>query len=990
MIFHGRSVATRTRFDSTQASLISSGHSPSRQFARVSALLAGTALATLAAVAVVVGAASPAHAIDQYWDGAGSVPDGDVDGGAGTWSSAGTNWTNSNGTTNQTWLGGTAIFGGVGGGVSVQENQNFDTLRFTGDGYRLTSAPSVSLILAPTGSAATIEVGSNVTAEIGMILDGSAALNIVGGGTLKLSDSINTYTGATTIGSGTTLQLIGSRSSISASSGLTVDGTFDISGASGASIKALAGGGFVTLGDKSLFLTSANGTFSGVISGSGGLNVQGGTQLLTGTNTFTGGTGISSGATLRIGDGGTNGMIAGSINNFGTVVFDRSDDLTFAGQINSAGSFQHVGGGTLTLTGGGYNSSSGTGSVLISNNGTLQFGDGTVSSWLGAAGGAITIEAGSTLISNMGNVNTYNWSGKLAGAGDFFKRGSNTITLRGDSSAFAGETFVEAGMLNVGYKGIGTLAGPISVASGARFGGSGTVVGNVTIAAGATHRVGDTANPLATGLVHTQTITGNYVNHGILEIEATPDGADRLTVNGTVNITGATLNLSLSPNDPTAAGGWDPLNGPFTIIANDGNDAITGTFASVGNLNNLIFLDHLIDYVGGDGNDVTLTLKRNDLSVGEVAHSSNQAAVGDAIDSLPGGHPVRSALLLSTDENQARDALNQLSGDVHASVSGGSSQASSFVGEFANDRVRSAFGDVAAPDLPVMGYGEGGLELVAADTDRFVVWGQALGNWGSVDGNGNAAGFDHSSGGLVAGADTVVGNDWRVGLLAGYSRTSFEADGGASSGDSDNFHLGVYGGRHFGAVALRAGAAYTRHSIDTTRTVSFPGLNETLKADYDAGTAQVFVEAGYRAEMGRVAFEPFAGLAYVSTSTDGFTETGGAAALTSADKSFDSTTSTLGLRAATDVHLGDAKATARGGLGWRHAFGDVEPSSTVAFAGGDSFTVYGSPIARDALLIEAGLDLAVAPKANLGLTYTGQIANGARDHGAKASLGVKF
>ena len=81
----------------------------------------------------------------------------------------------------------------------------------------------------------------------------------------------------------------------------------------------------------------------------------------------------------------------------------------------------------------------------------------------------------------------------------------------------------------------------------------------------------------------------------------------------------------------------------------------------------------------------------------------------------------------------------------------------------------------------------------------------------------------------------------------------------------------------------------------------------------------------------------------------------------------------------------------RGGLGWRHAFGDVTPASTVAFAGGgDSFTVHGAPIARDALLVEAGLDFAIAPKANLGLSYTGQIASGARDHGVKASLGVKF
>jgi outer membrane autotransporter protein len=497
---------------------------------------------------------------------------------------------------------------------------------------------------------------------------------------------------------------------------------------------------------------------------------------------------------------------------------------------------------------------------------------------------------------------------------------------------------------------------------------------------GGTHGVGNA--------IGTQTINGNYVNNGTYEVEASPAGAGKLAVNGTVDISGAALNLVLTPS---TMGAWLPVNGPFTLIANDGGDVVAGAFASVGNLNSLVFLDHLIDYAGGDGNDVTLTLNRNNVTLVSIAEAPNQAATAAAVAALPTSNPVAAAFLMSTDEDQARDALNQLAGDVHALVSGGSTQTSQFLGEFANDRVRSAFGDVAAPDLPVMGYGEGGLELVAADSDRFVVWGQALGNWGSFDGDGNSGGFKHSSGGLVAGGDTMLGDGWRLGMLGGYSRTSFDADGGAASGDSDNFHVGVYGGRHFGAVALRAGASYTRHAIDTSRTVSFPGLTETLKASYDAGTAQVFVEAGYRAEMGRVAFEPFAGLAYVSTSTDGFTETGGAAALTSADKSFDSTTTTLGLRAASDFNVGDGKATVRGGLGWRHAFGDVTPASTVAFAGGgDSFTVHGAPIARDALLVEAGLDFAIAPKANLGLSYTGQIANGARDHGVKASLGVKF
>ncbi|WP_246591574.1 autotransporter outer membrane beta-barrel domain-containing protein [Aminobacter anthyllidis] len=956
-----------------------------RPIVRLAALRSGTALVTLGAVAVVLGTASPARAADQYWDGPSTLPI-IIEGGAGTWNAGGTNWTDISGAINGTWAGGTAVFGGAGGGVNVQGHQNFDMLRFTGNGYRLTATASDSLTLAPVGSTATINVGTGVTAEIGMILKGSAALNITGGGTLKLSDWVNTYTGATTIGSGTTLQLV-RQGKISASSGVAVDGTFDISTTdAGASIKALSGSGQVVLGERSLFLTAANGTFSGVISGNGGVNIDGTKQVFTGANTYLGSTGVGTGATLQIGDGGTSGSVAGAILNYGTVVFDRSDDVTFAGNITGPGAFEHVGGSKLTLTSVG---NSGSGTVLISNGGTLQFGDGS-GTWLANAGGTITIEAGSKLISKS---SSQFWGGKLAGAGDFFKEGSGRIILTGDSSAFAGSTLVNSGALYVGRLGAGKLAGQLDVDTGGRLGGSGTIIGNVTVKAGSTHAVGDIyeASRPSNVLVHTQTINGNYVNNGILEIEASPTSADRLTVNGTVNIANATLNLSLTPNDPSPAGGWDPLNGPFTIIANDGNDAVTGTFASVGNLNNLLFLNHLISYTGGDGNDVTLALSRNDLSVEEVAQSPNQSAVAGAVDNLPSGNPVRSALLMSTDEDEARDALNQLAGDVHASVSGGTTQTSQFLGEFANDRVRSAFGDVAAPDLPVMGYGEGGLELVAADTDRFVVWGQALGNWGSFDGDGNSGGFEHSSGGLVAGGDTVVGDGWRLGLLGGYSRTSFDTDDGAASGDSDNFHVGVYGGRHFGAVALRAGASYTRHSIDTSRTVSFPGLTETLKASYDAGTAQAFIETGYKLEMGRVAFEPFAGLAYVSTSTDGFTETGGAAALTSTDKSFDSTTTTLGLRAATDFNVGDAKATVRGGLGWRHAFGDVTPASTVAFAGGgDSFTVHGAPIARDALLVEAGLDFAIAPKANLALSYNGQIANGARDHGVKASLGVKF
>src|SRR3546814_10472360 len=80
--------------------------------------------------------------------------------------------------------------------------------------------------------------------------------------------------------------------------------------------------------------------------------------------------------------------------------------------------------------------------------------------------------------------------------------------------------------------------------------------------------------------------------------------------------------------------------------------------------------------------------------------------------------------------------------------------------------------------------------------------------------------------------------------MAGYSHTTFTASDRASSGQSDNYHLGVYGATQWGKLALRTGAAYTWYDIHTERTVSMPGLDDHLSADNNAGAVQAFGELG--------------------------------------------------------------------------------------------------------------------------------------------------
>jgi len=169
-----------------------------------------------------------------------------------------------------------------------------------------------------------------------------------------------------------------------------------------------------------------------------------------------------------------------------------------------------------------------------------------------------------------------------------------------------------------------------------------------------------------------------------------------------------------------------------------------------------------------------------------------------------------------------------------------------------------------------------------------------------------------------------------------------------------------------------------------------PGFSDDLSARYNATTAQIFGEAGYRIDTDAASFEPFASFAAVNLRADGFEENGGAAALAGTTSTEGTAFTTLGLRAETTLPFGDMETQVHGTLGWRHAFGDVIPTTDLSFAGGDAFTIAGVPIARDAAVIEAGLDLTLSPSAHLGIAYNGQIGSGVYDHEVKAHLGVRF
>jgi outer membrane autotransporter protein len=488
--------------------------------------------------------------------------------------------------------------------------------------------------------------------------------------------------------------------------------------------------------------------------------------------------------------------------------------------------------------------------------------------------------------------------------------------------------------------------------------------------------------------IGTMTVNGAFTlgAGAVYEVEVNAAGQnDKVIVNGTVNLTGATLRVL------AANGNYKPKT-DYVIIDNDGSDAVTGVFATI--TSSLAFLTPIVFYNGGTGNDVVLTLIGNGFEFGDVADTPNQKAVADALSGFPTNNALFLAVLNQTSAG-ARQAFDALSGEIHATVAGVLADDSRYVREAIMGRLMqaghtdnslgAAGPQMASLDQNAMALGYGGKSLAPPPSSPLAFWTSAFGAWGNYDGNRNAATADRDLGGFVSGMDAQLSGTWRVGLATGASFSNIDVSDRYSSADVDSYHLAGYAGGMAGSFALRGGGAWAWNDIDTSRAVVFPGFYERQKASYDADTGQLFGEVAYPTTMGGMAVEPFVGYAYVSVDTDNFKEHGGnLASLRGRDTDQDVGYSALGVRVATTMHWGSMLVTPHVSAAWQHAFDDVTPGAALAFTStGIGFNVTGVPLAEDSALIDAGLDFAVGTNATAGVSYSGQFGDGVQDNAVK-------
>lgn len=637
---------------------------------------------------------------------------------------------------------------------------------------------------------------------------------------------------------------------------------------------------------------------------------------------------------------------------------------------------------------------SGTGTIVFNHTSTAYTfdnsisGSGTIESLAGTTyltgnlsgfTGTYDLEGGTLSVVTSG---VQNLSNSLTGSGTM-AFASGTTYLTGDSSGFTGTADVSGtGMLSVN----GTLGGTVDVSDGGTLKGSGTV-GAIDAASGGTVAPGNS--------IGTLNVSGNvsFASGSTYEVEANATSSDKIIATGAATLTGGTVSLIPYQGALLRAGTT------YTILTAAGG--VSGAFDGISFSQALLFLTPSLSY---DANDVYASIVQS-RSFASVAASGNQAHAATAIESLGAGSSLYDAVALQSDVATTRQAFQALDGEIHANVKASILEDQAAFGRVLSGRLAQASDNETGLAAPVTAkasgrdrimYGDKIANAAATSSAKLdpTLWAQGFGGWGRREGDANSGNFKHQDKGLMTGVDWMLGDKWRMGLAFGYDRADYDQDDKTgASGTADRYSLSAYGGRSWGKLSLRTGLTYAYSDIDTKRWVSFPYFSDNLKASYGAHSVSGFAETAYAFGDKDSKAEPFANFAYGYVDVPGFTENGGAAALTAKDSSEALGTTTLGARVRQVLPFLDTpknKAAFMASAGWLHTIGNVSPDTSLRFAGGSSFKTQAAPLARDAAVLGAGVDYLIGQQTTLGVAYTGQIGEHADTQAVRGNVSYRF
>ncbi len=837
--------------------------------------------------------------------------------------------------------------------------------------------------------------GANITIASG------ARLTVNRSNTLVLDDPVMGEGELVKTGSGL-LSLTGSNSF---AGGLVVQQGFvtgNSDAAYGAGSILLDGGGLQLASDlsRTLELGSQHGRlqvagseawrFRGELSGSGNLIKTGsGTLIYKGVASQTGMIEVAEGK-FQVGELGEGSLRSNvQVNSGATLSFARDDLSEYKGVIAGAGDVLKEGDGELVLSGDHLF----VGDLLVSK-GTVRLGMGAAT---GSLAGGAELQNGSKLVVDRSGVAEI--SGALSGDGSLRKVGNGELRLPGNSSTFAGHSYLDSGSIRLN----GQLGGDMDVASGALLQGSGNLQGNLVLASGARLAPGNS--------IGTMTVGRLAMNSGsVLEIEVDASGAsDKVVVTGAAALAGE---LRVQP----AAGNYaQPGCCTFSILS---ASSVSGQFDQV--VNDFAYLDTSVNY---SSTEVQLVFARSSTSFTSVpALSWNQQQVSAALDKLEAQDPSNALvqLIIPLTTEQTGPAFDVLSGDSLLSAANASSRMGFRFNHLLTSRssrlglasrggntgdvgksltaVRAglmpeapaAFGKAAPASFSAAQHYDGPTSRVEG------LWLEANGFKLSEDSDDTVGSASSMLSGqlLALGIDGYWSDNFILGFGAGYMSGTLESDNRQADGDATAQFIGSYArwesasGWHYKTALTLA-----QQSTDQKRSGSIGGVSAQATSSSDVQSATLEFEAGLALHLGSFGLRPYVLLDAQMLKRDAIQESGAGPADISVAAASDVMGDVgLGMEVSRPWLTSGARwAQLVAGVALLQPLGDTQREQTVRFSGAnDSFTIKATPNDSAALQLTFGAEWYLSKSLALWGGYEGRISASTQEHNGVLSFQYRW
>jgi len=263
--------------------------------------------------------------------------------------------------------------------------------------------------------------------------------------------------------------------------------------------------------------------------------------------------------------------------------------------------------------------------------------------------------------------------------------------------------------------------------------------------------------------------------------------------------------------------------------------------------------------------------------------------------------------------------------------------------------------------------------------NRWGVWVTGFGDFVNVDADGNANGYDFTTGGFSLGIDYRISDQLAIGVMGDYSHTwtSLQPSGDI---DVDSGRGGVYA-TWFNHGLYLNGAIYGGHNNYDSSRSSLGGL---ATGGTEGAEWSTFISGGYDFHFGHLSVGPIAALQYTYLNINGFSEKSSLAPLQIHSGSAESIRSDVGFRASYQWRIGKILVEPSLKAAWEHEYKYSALPITAGFAGipGPSATFFGPSEGHDSAVVSAGISAQLTPSVTTYINYDGQLGRERYDSNA--------